>query len=146
MFFFCLVLLFLFWFLFICAGLHFPRTFAYVNATAYALKLVNSRVIQVSIGLKFCLENRASTYFSLDVCGLVFVSRYVRPEGPWQRCPEAAGSSWLLAQRPTNYHAVLVAAFPPSPPDKKRQKEGQGKKTKGKYILRVIRTHPSLQV
>ena len=56
---------------------------------------------------------------AVGVCNLVFLSRYMRPEGPWQRlrrCPRAVGSSYFTYNLfPGTRPALPVIVGPPTP-------------------------------
>ena len=79
--------------------------------------------------------------FGLGVCDLVYLSRYMRPEGPWQRWWAFPSTFMPCARTGLTGHSG-----PPTPPTvRKKQRKDKGKrrtpsqppkkKTKGKYIL-----------
>ena len=87
----------------------------------------------------------------LYVCDLVFLSRYIRPEGPWQRlrrCLKQRRWLFLYTLFPCARTGLTGHSGPPTPPTVKKDKGKkksparirQKEKTKEKYILGRART------
>ena len=91
-----------------------------------------------------------------EVCDLVFLSRYMRPEGPWQRLRRCLMQRrWLFLYTiiPCARTGLTGHSGPPTPPTVKKDKGKkktpphvrQEEKTKEKYILRAGLGPPPLR-
>ena len=101
----------------VSAQSHLSET-AHLMALSLSTKLALSRVSQL----------KTVTLPLVCVCDLVFLSRYMRPEGPWQR--------WLfLVTRQTSWPTGLTGHSGPLVPKKMKIKEQQSEEKEN--------THPS---
>ena len=78
------------------------------------------------------------------VCDLVFLSRYMRPEGPWQRlrrCLSNGGGCFYIPFFPCARTGLTGHSGPPTPPtvkkDKRKKKSPPQKPPEGKDTMKV---------